>query len=163
MNNIYIKPTDKEQAKTLKWLHSGCSKDQARQVLTGIEVQSKYTYSTDGFRLMRIETPEYLVEYEGKVIKPLNTLPANPQVIEWEEVDGTFPDCEQVIETDKPEYFSFAVNKKLLADAIKTMPGDDMITLSFTGNKEPVRITTDDALLLIMPMHLDDAKVYPPK
>lgn len=152
---MYIKPNDKEEAKTIKWLHSGCSKDPARPVLTGIHVKNGLAYSADGFKLMRIETPESLKEYEELTIKPLSNIPVTPQVVEWEELPGhTYPDCEQIIKTDKEPIFEISVNKKLLADAIKTMPGPDnnMITLSFTGNRDPIRITTDDALLIVMPM-----------
>ena len=152
---MYIKPIDKEEAKTIKWLHSGCCRNPARPVLNGIHIKGGFSYSADGYKLMRIKAPESLKEYEGLTIKPLSNIPVTPQVVEWEElVDYTYPDCEQIINTDKEEVFQFSVDKKLLADAIKTMPGPDnnMITLSFTGERDPIRITTDDALLVVMPM-----------
>ena len=152
MDNKYIKLADKEESQVVKWIHSGCSKDQARPILTGIHIKNGQTYSADGFKLMRINTPESLTEFEGMTIKPLTNIPAAPAVIEWEVIDGHFPDCEQIIATDKEEVFSFSVNKKLLADAIEKMPGDVMITFSFTGSVEPMRITNGDALLVVMPM-----------
>ena len=153
MDNKYIKLKDPAESRVVKWLQSGCSKDYSRAILSGMHIKNDCTYSADGYKLMRVRTPESLIEYEGLTIKPLNTLTINPKIEEWEVIDGNYPDCEVIIDTgDKEEVFTISVNKKLLADAIKSMPGSDMITFSFTGTMNPITITNDDALLVVMPM-----------
>ena len=150
-----VKLKDKDESKAVKWIQSQASTDQAREILTGIWIKNGYTYSADGYVLGRIPTPETLKEFEGKVIKPLNTLTVNPRLEEWEEVVGTYPQVEQIIENDREEVISFTLSKKKLAKMVKDMPGDDsdMVTLTITTDKHPLVIETDQAYGLIMPMH----------
>lgn len=150
-----FKLESKEECKEVKWCQLAASKDQARQVLTGLFVDSKKTVAADGFRMHVIETPAALYDYDDQVIKS-NTVTVNPQIQEVEVIEGTFPDYTQIVPTDEP-VLSIGINKKYLAD-LKTMPGDEMIILHITDPKHPVKITCpgSDAVAVIMPMHLPD-------
>ena len=154
-----FKLDNKEQTSEVKWAMLAASKDKARAILNGLYIHNGKTVGVDGFRMHIINTPEPLVDsiaVQGKVIQPTNTINLTPRIEEYEVVDGTFPDYEQIIPTSPP-VFKIAIDKKLLAD-LKTMPGDKAVVLSFTAANQPVLVTCpgSEASAVIMPMTLSE-------
>lgn len=159
MNAIKI---NRHDSKVLKWLQSAASKDQAREVLNGINVNGNYT-AADGFRLHVVD-PSGLVELpEGT--RDYGKIPASGLVEEPEAMPYSFPEYQQIIPRSDP-VFEISVNPKLLLEALKGFVYDDQpVLLRFHSATAPMevlgKIETKDgetsAYAIIMPMHLDDA------
>jgi len=163
MQTHIIKFIDKEDAKAVKWVNLARSKDQTKPMLNTIRIDNETLVACDGYRLNRIETPEILQEYNQKSLKPLTNIPINSQPVEFEEIEGTYPEWKEIekLSDGKEIVFQIAVNKKLLAD-LSNMPSNsnNMIVLKFTAKHEPIRISAPGtyykAEALIMPMDYRD-------
>jgi len=159
MQTHIIKLDNKEDSRAVKWVSLARSRDKSRQILNTIRIDNNNLVAVDGHRLHKIETPAILQSYNQKTLKPLNNIPVNPQPVEYEEIDGDYPDWELIEErlANKEAIFQIAVDKKLLAD-LSTMPtgSSDMIILKFTSENEPIKVIAPDsydkAEALIMPM-----------
>ena len=154
-----FKLDNKEQAKALKWVQSGASKDRAREILTGIYIDNGSTVTADGFRMHIIPTPEPIkdsISMQDKVIKPVSTITVNPTIQEYKVIDGKFPQWGEIVPSDEP-VFRIRLNPKYLA-ALKDMPtdGTGSILLEFTDSSHPVKITgAEGNIAVIMPMKLE--------
>ena len=155
-----IKLSSKEDSQAVKWVSLARSKES--QILNTLRIDNNTLISCDGHRIHKIETPETLQEYNQKSLKPLQNIPVSPQPIEFEEIEGNYPDWQAIIESaeDKEIVFQIAVNKKLLADLAKMPTGQtDRIILQFTNKHKPIKIIAPDsydkAEAFIMPMHMN--------
>ncbi len=165
MQTHIIKLDNKEDSRAVKWVSLAMS-GKKTPILGTILIDDNDTVACDRARIHRIETPAILKEYNQKALKPLSTIPANPQPVEYEEIDaGDQPDW-KVIESqvaDKEVVFLIAVDKNLLADLSKMPTGSsNRIILSFIDKDSPIKITApegyDKAEALIMPMQLKNWK-----
>ena len=151
-----FKLDNKDQAKALKWVQLAASKDQAREILTGIYIDNGSTVTADGFRMHIIPTPEPIrdsISMQDKVIKPVSTITINPTIQEYEVIEGRFPQWEEIVPSKEP-IFRIRLNPKYLA-ALKDIPTDetDSILLEFTDSNHPVKITgAEGCIAVIMPM-----------
>ena len=153
MDNKYIKQVNKEDAKALKWVSHACSKD--RPTLTGIKINNGEIVACDGFRLHIAPTPTALVEGDGSILKPVNTLTVTPKIEEFEVIEADYPDVESITNQDPEQVTSsIAISQKLLAD-LKSMPTEsNMLTFTFTKDSEPIHISGAEGYrAVIMPMH----------
>ena len=158
-----IKFYNKETARQMKWLQQSTSKEQNRPVLTGFFVKYDKTVAVDGYTLFEAPTPDEFNEYLGKIIRPKRAIPVTPQLVEYEEIDGVFPDYEQVVPNGEPE-FRIGLSREFLG-RLRDMPADnDMLIVNFYGEKRPIKVEskvkTDDDVLrftaVIMPMNIDE-------
>ena len=149
-----FKLDSKEQCKAVKWVQLAASKDKARAILNGLYINNGETAASDGFRMHIIETPDALTQFTSKVIQPVSTVTVTPQIQEVTEIEGTFPDYNQIVPTKEP-VFQIRINPAYLA-GLKDMPGEEEgVLLSFTAHNEPVKVTKGDSVAVIMPMQLE--------
>ena len=154
----FIKFKNKQETRAMRFVQDACSTDPSRPILTSIRIENGKTIAADGYRLHIAPTPETLKEYEGKQLKPERRIRVNPQPEEFEEVEGTFPDWQQIVPDRLPVY-RIALDKNFLAD-LGNMPSDsDVLILEFGSPNHPVMAYTnsqgEEYQALIMPMHID--------
>lgn len=178
-----------DENKNLRFVQTACSKDPGRPILTGICIDETNAIAADGFRMHIVPRPESIVkEYPlafPSVVRPVapsgrtRKIPGNPEYLELETIEGTFPQWEAIVPKDEP-FFRYAVNKQYLKD-VAEMPGSDMIIFEFFSPMAPCRIFTfqeEDSdrygwndsgtpsgnQAVIMPMYLpDDIRLHPEK
>ena len=151
----FVSTNDKVIVKLLNWLIKALSKDKSRPVLNGVFIRNGKMTAVDGFRMHEIPTPEMLREYTGKILE-MGTTKAGAG-IPIVEIEGKFPDCEELWPKRDPE-FVIGVNPKYLIDALSAPPSDDtpMAILRFWGEHSPLQVDIGETRSLIMPMHIPD-------
>ena len=161
MTTHYIKFKDKEESKNVRWLEQGSSKDKQRQILNGLHIKNGETWAASGFVAHRTATPDSFKPYAGKTLRALSNIPTKPnQVVEFEEIPGNYPDVESALAKaeENDTVFEIHVSAKLLSETLKNFPTNDagMVTLTFYAKNLPLKVTSDDALAIVMPMHKPD-------
>lgn len=160
MTTHIIKPTDKEETQVLRWLQSACEspkKYRPNNALKGLRVENGVTVGTDGHRLHIAPTPESLEDYQDKTLIPESKITITPKPQEFTEDEDKYPDWKVIMDQidNKEVVLKIGMNKKYLAD-LANMPGDDLVILTFTDPKQPVKITKQDneSMAVIMPMFI---------
>jgi len=134
-----VKMLNKFDTRSLAWLMSAASTDEARPILTHMAIQNGDLVTSDGFRIHSVPIPTSLRDTElPDVFKPLDTIRLSSNVVNFEaNGDYPFPDTDQIIPKKDPVKV-FSVNLKFLRDAISQCPTpkDTTIPLRFTIRKD---------------------------
>jgi hypothetical protein len=154
-----IHTSDKQEVNAIRWLLSAAAKDITRPVLEGIYIDGEKSATADGFRMHIVPTPEILKQFAGKIMKIFGNLSPN-KIVETEEVEGTFPDYEQLIPKGTP-HFRTAVDAKYLKEAAELVAGekkndDRKLVLTFWDPTWPFSLESSQGQAVIMPMFLED-------
>jgi hypothetical protein len=137
---------NKEVVVTLKWVMKALSKTGDRPVLEYISVEPGCFVATNCFVLNVAPIPDALVEYAGKLIKPIKTLSPGPNLFEVDE-ESTFPNWPVCFPNTNREGWVWVDPKEL----VKITPGTEAMQLSTFGPNQPVIAQGDHGFSLIMP------------
>jgi hypothetical protein len=145
---------NKKDSMLIRWLQKMASSDAGRPVLTGLNVDNGQTVACNGFRMVVIDTPEFLQDAEGKIVR--SRVSAGEFESELEEIDGTYPDY-QGIYPKKEAQAIISVNPKLLREMLSGL-SELPVSLVVYGDTLPMELygkTRDerDAYMILMPMH----------
>jgi hypothetical protein len=154
----------KDDAVTLRWLQKATAQNDGRPTLSGVCRSNGKAVSSDGFRLHITPTPDVLDPLPDGTILKINDGRAlhktAGRVYPTEQIEGTFPDWEQIVPEDDPNLV-IAFNPKYLREAIdlpQPAGSTDMVVLKFYTSQTPAVIQdmngTHQAVL--MPMYLGD-------
>ncbi len=141
-------------------MYNNASTDDSRPVLNAIQVTNTTSRSADGFRLVKVETPECLKQYAGKLVKFVKRPVMG--LNELELVEGNFPECDPMFSHENHE-ISVSLNATLLINMLKDLPKDTCVSISLrkdSAGSFPVLFDTAarselESNMVIMPMQLD--------
>lgn len=156
METNYINFKKSDDTQSVRWLQNGVSSDSLlRPALKGIRVEGNLSVATDGFHLRATDTPELLKAFDGKTIKLSKAPRANGDLIEFETVEGKFPEWRNIKPTEK-SVFTIVVDGNKLANILSGM---GPVQLKFYNETKPMEIRSEDKYALLMPM-LEMTEVY---
>jgi DNA polymerase III sliding clamp (beta) subunit (PCNA family) len=165
---MYVK-MNKLQSKLVNWVKRAVSKDDARPVLNGININGAVV-GVDGFRLHAIPSnvvQEVVDDIGEDSTVALPSLKVGENIVEPEPIEGTFPDYLQILPT-KDHAVAIGVNPKFLIDALRDMDKGDAVRIVVYDENSPIevhgRINDLPTYAIIMPMHLgntvEDGALY---
>lgn len=133
MKTTPINLMNKDDIKAARWLLLAASDDMQRPVLMGLKVDQDTTAAANGFVLHTGPTPNAFKDHADRIIRPVSDvtnpgcktrkLPLTPQSVDYELIDGTYPDYDQIIPQQAPT-FRIALYQELLGN-LATMPSDN--------------------------------------
>jgi len=158
-------PLDKVQKKAVEFVKKFVTKDQARPVLTAINVKDGLFRAADGFSAVISKIPELQVE-DGYYRQDGNFLLAAEDQGNYPDLYQIIPDFDALAKQDNCRVISFYVDPSLLQKALDTSKTIVKITVAeFTGSDEKqtktnsaiaVQTRIDDfetcSIALVMPM-----------
>ena len=153
----------KHEARVTRYVKQAASKDSARPVLQGLNVNGNLE-AADGFRYHAARTPEPLTQFTDRIIEFDKQPPATGGYVEAGVIDGIFPDCKSLIPTTDP-VIEFSVNPKYLIEALKELSDVPMLKIRVHSQYAPIEVLgvietgneSTPVYALIMPMNVDDA------
>lgn len=157
---MIIKGT-KEESKLIRWLQKATTKSEDRS-LDGIYVCDGHVVACDGIRMHAAPTPDCLKKWDGIWD---GRVPSGDFAADLEQVEGIYPDYNQIMPTDPPQY-EIAMSARLLIEALQGMKEDsNMVIFRFRGKHDPVEIFGPEAKVyaLLMPMKCRDLALWRPQ
>jgi DNA polymerase III sliding clamp (beta) subunit (PCNA family) len=146
---------NKKDSRLIRWLQKNASTDVSRPVLNGLHVNNGQTVACNGYRMIVVDTPEPLKEIEGPMVVK-GKIPAGDFAVEFEEIEGKYPDYNGIIPTKEAKAV-ISINPKLLREMLEGLD-DTPTTIVLHEDTQPIEIfgkTRDerDAYMILMPMH----------
>lgn len=147
---------EKRDAVALRWLQLATG---TSGTLSGIHVNNGQAESSDGYRIHLAPTPDPVKDAGIVRIRDGKTLHKTPgRVYEAEEIEGVFPDVEQIDPDNHQEPQAVLnCNPKYLREALE-MPNNGTVTLRIYSSTGPFTVTSDEYKAVIMPKHPTDPK-----
>ena len=161
------------ESMVLKFALAATSKDEARAVLTAVNVDDNYIISADGYRTHFAPRPENLqFENAGEPIRVLTPLRRGTNIVVYEKIHGTFPDLYSKLPNDvhnEPKA-TFSVNPRFIAELANMFePGKPMtFQVCEIGGRDHIEVTgtikNTDAIgyAMVMPMYPESKRFARP-
>ena len=151
----------RSDSKILKWVQSAISKDDARATLTGTYFHDNKMVCADGWRLNVTDIPKGLENIAG--LKDTGKVRAGENILELSDIEGQFPDYDQIIPKGDPT-IRIGVNPLFLMEVLKGLDKDAILIIDITTPSQPIalrsKIEGQDTLTVLMPMHISGGSEY---
>lgn len=171
---FFTKRLEGEAIEVSRWMMRFASTDESRPVLCGMCITTDgRMIAADGYTAAIAPVPSGYGDLVGKLVRPVGfdkhgraktkQIPATPATIDWESIDGTFPNVDEVFPKGKPT-FRIGLNPTLL-ERIMHMPSDDnTIVIDLYHPTSPIKVSSsymnEVYTALMMPKHLIDSELY---
>ena len=151
---------NRSESKITKFVQRAASKDIARPILNGVNINEQSISAADGFRLHAVQADAVpaLAEVKGQTVNLGKIRNAALNYVKPEEIPGHFPDTSQLIPAGELS-IRFAVDPRFLVDACKTLDKGSPVCITVYADTSPVEIQgvidEQPVYALLMPMHLE--------